>query len=60
MPREEGLCRWRRKQGRAARPPLLVLRVEGSWMVSDLGKAVFPEDEPGSGVSGGQAREEVK
>lgn len=29
-------------------------------MVSDLGKTVFPEDYPGSGVSGGQAREQMK
>lgn len=34
-------------------PPLLVLRVEGPLVVSDLGKTVLPEDYPGSGVSDG-------
>lgn len=35
------------------------LRAEGSLVVSDLGKPVFPEDYPGSGVSGGQARKQM-
>lgn len=40
-------------------PLLLVLRADGSLVVSDLGKTVFPEDYPGSGMSGGQAREQM-
>ena len=32
----------------------------GSWVISDLRKTVFPEDCPGSEVSGGQAREKMR
>ena len=61
MPRGEGLCRGRRRskagQERAANP---ALRPKGARVVSDLGKTMFLEDSPGSGVRCGLTREIVK
>ena len=36
------------------------LRVKGPWVVSDLGKTVFLEDSPGSGVRCGLTGEKMK
>lgn len=55
LPKEEALYRWSSRN-----PQLPGLRAEGSLVVSDLGKTLFPEDYPGSGVRGRLARERIK